>query len=174
MPALGSDTPSQRALRVYAFDPSRGARLDNVLTIRVPYEPLTKGPVGAKIAVIDYDASNERYYEAINLDDTNILGQSGLAPSEANPKFHQQMVYAVVMDTIRRFETALGREVKWRPSPKTKGTTSGTALRIYPHALQEANAFYDPQLHALLFGYFKASDDDAGSNLPRQIVFTCL
>src|SRR5688572_32962453 len=65
-------TPSQRALRVYAFDPSRGARLDNVLTIRVPYEPLKRGPVGAKIAVIDYDASNERYYEGINLDDTNI------------------------------------------------------------------------------------------------------
>jgi len=172
-PFRSAATPSQRALRVYAFDPSRGARLDNVLTIRVPYEQLKKGPVGAKIAVIDYDASNERYYEGINLDDTNILGQSGMAPSEANPQFHQQMVYAVVMDTIRRFETALGREVKWRPG-RTKGTPYGAALRIYPHALQEANAFYDPELHALLFGYFKASDDDAGANLPGQIVFTCL
>jgi hypothetical protein len=28
--------PAQRALGVYAFDPSRGARLDNHLVIRVP------------------------------------------------------------------------------------------------------------------------------------------
>jgi hypothetical protein len=32
-------------------------------------------------------------------------------------------------------------------------------LRIYPHALREANAYYDPQKLALLFGYFKATDN---------------
>src|SRR5262249_41887041 len=106
--------PSQRALRVYAFDPSRGTRLDNELIIRLPYETLAKGPVGRKIAVIDYDASNKCYYEGIDLNLAAVLGQSGLAPSEANPQFHQQMVYAVVMDTIRRFETALGRQITWR------------------------------------------------------------
>src|SRR5436190_7661678 len=97
-------TPPERILRVYAFDPSRGARLENHLTIRIPYEPLTKGPVGRKVAVIDYDASNRCYYEGIQLDATALLGQNGLAPSESDPWFHQQMVYAVAMDTIRRFE----------------------------------------------------------------------
>ena len=31
-------------------------------------------------------------------------------------------------------------------------------LRIYPHALREANAYYDPSKIALLFGYFQAAD----------------
>ncbi|HEX7829388.1 MAG TPA: peptidase M4, partial [Thermoanaerobaculia bacterium] len=171
------ETPSeapQRSLRVYAFDPSRGARLDNVLTIRVPNEPLERGPVGAKIAVIDYDASNHCYYEPVDLDAKNALGQQGLAPSESNPKFHQQMVYAVIMETIRRFETAIGREVRWYPENTSKDLPLHGRLRVYPHAMQEANAFYDRDQHALLFGYFKASEEEAGMNLPGQIVFTCL
>ena len=161
-------------LRVYAFDPSRGKRLENYLTIPVPYEELEKGPVGRKIAVIDYDASNRCYYEGVDLDASAILGQGGLAPSEANPQFHQQMVYAVIMDTMRRFERALGREVKWRPRPWARGNPYHGLLKVYPHAMQEANAFYDPELRALLFGYFQASEEDAGVNLPGQIVFTCL
>src|SRR5439155_1325863 len=54
------------------------------------------------------------------------------------------------------------------------GTCFHGLLRVYPHAMQEANAFYDPQQHALLFGYFRASEEDAGDNLPGQLVFTCL
>ena len=167
--------PPQRILRVYAFDPSRGARLENYLSIRVPYEKLGMGPVGRKVAVIDYDASNRCYYEAVNLDATAVLGQNGLTPSESDPQFHQQMVYAVAMDTVRRFEMALGREVKWRPDygPSLANPYHGV-LRIYPHAMQEANAFYDPKMRALLFGYFRASDEEAGINLPGQVVFTCL
>ena len=30
-------------------------------------------------------------------------------------------------------------------------------LRIYPHALREANAYYSPTKKALLFGYFPAA-----------------
>jgi hypothetical protein len=166
--------PTQRTLRVYAFDPSRGARLDNHLTVRIPYESLKKGPVGRKIAVIDYDASNKCYYEGVDLDSTPILGQNGLAPSEANPQFHQQMVYAVVMDTVRRFEVALGREVRWRADYTSTKTPHHGLLKVYPHAMQEANAFYDPDLRSLMFGYFEASLEEAGVNLPGQIVFTCL
>jgi hypothetical protein len=40
--------------------------------------------------------------------------------------------------------------------------------------MQEANAFYSRELRALLFGYFPASLEDAGVNLPGQVVFTCL
>ena len=174
MPRARPDPPSQRALRVYAFDPSRFARLDNHLTIQVPYEKLTKGPVGRKVDIIDYDASNQCYYEGIDLDAAAVLGQSGLAPSEANPQFHQQMVYAVVMDTVRRFEAALGREVTWRADRRPVNAPHRGLLRVYPHAFQEANAFYDPELRALLFGYFKASEEEAGANLPGQVVFTCL
>src|SRR5689334_19322653 len=111
--ARPASSPKERILRVYAFDPSRGARFENHLTIRIPYEKLKKGPVGSKVAVIDYDASNKCYYEGVDLDAIAILGENGLPPSESDPLFHQQMVYAVVMDTVRRFEMALGREVKW-------------------------------------------------------------
>ncbi len=166
--------PAQRALRVYAFDPSRGTRWNNHLTIQVPYEKLAKGPVGAKIAVIDYDASNRCYYEGVDLDATAVLGQGGAPPSEADPQFHQQMCYAVVMDTVRRFETALGREVRWRRDFGSRADPFHGLLRVFPHAFQEANAFYDPKQRALLFGYFKASEEDAGANLPGQVVFTCL
>lgn len=166
--------PPDRILRVYAFDPSRGARLENHLTIRVPYEKLQKGPVGKKVAVVDYDASNRCYYEGVDLDATAVLGQNGLSPSESDPQFHQQMVYAVVMDTIRRFELALGRPVRWRADTSSTAASFHGLLKIFPHAMQEANAFYDPGQHALLFGYFRASDVEAGGNLPGQLVFTCL
>src|SRR4051812_36048647 len=156
--------PAQRMLRVYAFDPSRGARFENSLTIRIPYERLERGPHGRKVAVIDYDASNDCYYEAIDLDAAAVLGQNGLEPSETTPQFHQQMVYAVAMDTIRRFETALGREIHWRPDPSRRNTPFHGQLKIYPHAFQEANAFYDPNMHALVFGYFLASREDARAN----------
>ncbi len=47
-------------------------------------------------------------------------------------------------------------------------------LRIYPHALREANAYYSPEKKALLFGYFPASHSTPGQNLPGGVIFTCL
>jgi len=46
-------------------------------------------------------------------------------------------------------------------------------LRIYPHALRDANAYYSPEKKALLFGYFEADVGQAGAP-PGTIVFTCL
>ena len=37
---------------------------------------------------------------------------------------------------------------------------------ILPHAIQEPNAFYDPNMRAVVFGYFTVSDKDPGRNLP--------
>ena len=85
------------------------------------------------------------------------------------------MVYAVAMTTIHNFERALGRRdplVAGR-SP-SRATSSCARLRIYPHALREANAYYSPEKKALLFGYFPASTSDPGHNLPGGTVFTCL
>jgi hypothetical protein len=88
------------------------------------------------------------------------------------------MVYAVAMKTIDHFEKALGRVALWAPRiVKTKTGYENyfvRRLRIYPHALREANAYYSPDKHALLFGYFRASESDPGENLPGQTVFCCL
>ena len=168
-------TPTTRPLRVYAFDPSAGRKLNNYMVLPVPYEDLEPGPMGSLLAVIDYDASNGVFYEAVDLDNPSVLISSGLDPSESDPRFHQQMVYAVASETIRRFSFALGRPIRWKTKPgSTRESVFHKRLRIFPHAFQQANAFYDPELRALCFGYFAASLDDPGDALPGQTVYTCL
>jgi hypothetical protein len=105
-----------------------------------------------------------------------VLIRGGIDPSESDPHFHQQMVYAVVSETVKRFEFALGRPIKWRrpPAGMKQDDPHRRRLRVLPHGLQEANAFYDPARRALVFGYFQADLANDGFNLPGQTVFTCL
>ena len=178
-------TPPCRRLRAYTFDPSLATQLEtsliNQTVLQVPWEPLEKGPVGDYLEVIDYDPPSGCFYAPVDLNEPYLLAQDGLAPSEGNPKFHQQMVYGVAMTTIQNFERALGRKALWAPTferdPKTREVVkSGPVhrLRIYPHALREANAFYSPDKKALLFGYFPSVLANPGENLPGGLVFTCL
>lgn len=175
-------TPNNRPLRVFAFDPLAGTKLETVdineTIIPVRWERLGPGPVGDYLEVVDIDPATGVAYAPIDLDQPWALSQGGLRPSEANPQFHQQMVYAVAMKTIDHFEKALGRVALW--APRIVRSKSGIEsyfvrrLRIYPHALREANAYYSPDKHALLFGYFRASESEPGENLPGQTVFCCL
>ena len=77
------------------------------------------------------------------------------------------MVYAVAMTTIQHFERALGRQVFWsegRVEPPQRWRAQHfpvQRLRIYPHALREENAYYDPVKKALLFSYFPARPESA-------------
>jgi hypothetical protein len=164
--------PLVRPLQIYAFDPSLGRRHGNHAHITVSYEPLDAGPRGRRVEVIDYDGSNGCYYRPVNLEDPRVLIAGGLAPSESDPRFHQQMVYAVVAKTMDAFQKALGRPVEWRRRGRRRN--GPPRLRVYPHAMQEANAYYDADLHALLFGYFAAADAPGGLNLHGQTVFSCL
>jgi hypothetical protein len=166
--------PLYRDLRVYAFDPTIGRRFGNHVTLQVPYEELRRGPRGKLVEVIDYDSANGCYYAPVDLDAAAVLAQDGVAPAESNPQFHQQMVYAVAMSTIHSFRSALGREVTWTRRRRDGRRGRGAPLRILPHAMQEANAYYEPKRHALLFGFFAAPRVDAGANLPGQVIFTCL
>lgn len=169
------NTPSTRPLRVYAFDPSAGRQLNNYITVNVEHENVSPGPVGRRIAVIDYDASNSVFYEPVDLNEPAVLLGGGLEPSESDPRFHQQMVYAVACETVRRFEFALGRPIRWRVPPGSRRNSPYHGrLRIFPHAFQQANAFYDPKLCAVLFGYFAAPATNCGEALPGQTIFTCL
>jgi hypothetical protein len=177
-------TPDTRPLKCYAFDPSHGKFFGNEMTLHVKYEKLLPGPIGERIAVIDYDGENKRYYKPVNLDDPSLLISSGISPTESDPRFHQQMVYAVASETIQNFEAALGRRIRWRRDerkPDNKGNLPQGALpgdiyrlNLYPHAMVSANAAYSPSAKGILFGYFRASTIDPGRNLPGQTVFTCL
>ena len=177
--------PLSRRLRVFAFDPVLGMRVDtkslSVTTLDVPWEPnLQPGPVGEYIEVVDVDPSSNACYAPVDLNHPHLLASDGLDPSEGVPQFHQQMVYAVAMTTIGRFEEALGRTALWAwHMPPTKVGEDIRSyyvqrLRIYPHALREANAFYSPAKKSLLFGYFRANRENAGDNLPGGLVFSCL
>ncbi|MEA2733632.1 MAG: hypothetical protein QOE14_83 [Humisphaera sp.] len=180
--------PPSRRLRTYAFDPTLGLRLEtavlNETTLKVRWEPqLQPGPVGEYLEVVDHDPATGCFYAPVDLNHKHVLAQDGLPPSEGNPQFHQQMVYAVAMTTIANFERALGRKALWAERKRDeKGRDIDShdrrryipRLRIHPHALREANAYYSPDKKALLFGYFPAAKADEPGNLPGGIVFTCL
>lgn len=177
----GYNFPPVRRLRVYAFDPQASTQIDtagiNVATIELPWErrkelELQPGPVNEYLEVIDIDPVSGQFYDPVDLNHPFVLAQDGLAPSEGDPRFHQQMVFAVAMKTIYAFERALGRRILWTPRwiDETKEYEPVPKLRVYPHALREPNAYYSKDKVALLFGYFRASTREAGANW----VFTAL
>jgi hypothetical protein len=173
--------PAFRKLRGYAFDPSLSLKMDTVsindIVYKIPWEDVIEGPIGEYLEVVDYDPAFGKFYQPVDLNNPFILAQDGLDPSESNPMFHQQMVYAVAMLTIKNFEKALGRKILWasrRLKDPKKYEEPVWRLRIYPHALREANAYYSPVKKSLLFGYFASTPADETRHMPDSLVFTCL
>jgi hypothetical protein len=207
--------PPRRRLQIFAVDPGASNRLAtafiNKTVIDIPWEgeatdsnrsagsvreegeataskALEPGPVGEYIEIVDVDPASGMAYPPIDLNDPYLLAESGLSPSEGNPQFHQQMVYAVTMRTIEAFESALGRRVLWatkRTEREEKNPSTGKLekkykeeyvqrLRVYPHALRQANAYYSPDKIALLFGYFPEMRSDVDDEALGGMVFTCL
>ncbi len=154
----------RRPLRIFPFDPQIDRSGRSVIA-DVPFEQVRPGPSGRLVEVIDYDGVRQRFYEPVDLNDPVLLRNQGIDLAEADPKFHQQMVYAVVMRVLESFERGLGRPFRWRGKRR---------LRIYPHAFEGKNAYFDENMFALLFGTFTADMNDPGPNLPGQRVFTCL
>lgn len=138
---------------------------DNRITLQVENEPLRPGPTGSRLEVVDYDGANKVFYRTVDLEAPEVLVQGGLDPSESDPRFHQQMVYAVSARLLEHVDQAIGRRFTFRKR---------LPLRLVPHAFYGANAFFAPALRSVLFGYFTADRDDPGPNLPGQTIFTCL
>ncbi|MEP3050841.1 MAG: hypothetical protein ABJP48_07035 [Erythrobacter sp.] len=188
MTELLNAKPLRRRFRVYAFDPAASVSLEtavvNDAVIELDWErrweePVGIGPSNEYLEVIDYDQSCQCFYEPLDPNHPWLLAQDGLPPAEGNPQFHQQMVFAVAMKTIRNFERALGRPVFWAlPSDDPRKANDEPyppftrRLRIYPHALRQSNAYFSPAKGALMFGYFKSKprhENDEG-----YWIFTCL
>ena len=74
--------------------------------------------------------------------------RTGCRRPKADPRFHQQMVYAVAMKTISQLRAgaraarSCGRR---HYAARRPGIAVVQRLRIYPHALCEANAYYSPR-----------------------------
>lgn len=185
--------PSHRRLKVFSFDPILARQLQTLkidaITLHLPWTEgegshLQPGPVGDYLEVIDYDPVSQCFYPPVDLNHPNWLAQDGVPISEGNPQFHQQMVYAVAMQTIRHFECALGRVAMWAPRRVENSGPEGTLkridthyvprLRLYPHAMLQANAYYDPGKIAILFGYFTAEFTPQIKNVGREFIFSAL
>jgi hypothetical protein len=149
----------KRQFEIVAQDPSV-RRNGKVLTAKIalPWEDLDPGPMGYAIYVVDYDASAAAMYRpaVLAVDTEAVEAPSTLTELRGNSAYHALNAYAIVMRTLLRFEFALGRRVGWG--------IRGHQLKVVPHAFEEANAFYSPDLEALLFGYV----------LGRQPIFLCL
>jgi len=153
-----------RTLRIIARDPSMSID-GQILTafVPVPAEALTQGPTGYRVRVVDYDATTNTLYQDLDLPSGPEYNADPYetAPDEvllADPRFHAQNAYAIVMRTLARFEFALGRRVPWG--------CEGHQLHVSPHAFAEPNAFYSREDRGLFFGYFRGANS--------ELVFTSL
>lgn len=142
------DDPVFRPLRIYTLDPLVSRFQGAVATVQVPYEPLRPGPIGSTLEILCGDGFQEN--EPADLDSPRVLIENGYAPSMTNPKFHYQMVYAVVSLVCVAFRKALGRQIPWGfDAPR---------LRIRPHVPEILDACYDKATGELRFGYSKDKD----------------
>jgi hypothetical protein len=66
-----------------------------------------------------------------------------------------------VMKTLARFEYALGRRIPW-----SRRSFKSHQLKVAPHGMADANAFYNPDIEGLVFGYFNGASGER--------VYTCL
>jgi hypothetical protein len=167
---MGGD-PLYRPLHVLTSDPTASRLEGSVALLNIPYEKLEPGPEGRFFKVDTYDYVEKTAYRKADLDQANVLLRSGYDPSPSEPRFHQQMVYAVCSSVYATFRSALGRHIAWgftRPDDQTR-------LLLRPFAFRGANACYDKQQGALCFGYDIATEHPSAiRNLPGGYVFSCL
>ena len=163
--------PLYRPLNVLTSDPAASRLEGSVALLNVPYESLRPGPEGRLFRVDSEDPQQHTRYRQADLDEPAALLHGGFAPSPSEPRFHQQMVYAVCSSVYATFRSALGRHVAWgftRPVDQAR-------LVLKPFAFKGTNAWYDKHAGALCFGYDVAPPCTCGSRtLPGGYVFTCL
>jgi hypothetical protein len=166
-----SKDPLYRPLRIFAIDPATPRLEGSIALVNVPYEPLEPGPVGRLFKVDHCDGALQVCYRRVDLDDKAVLMKAGQDPTPSDPRFHQQMVYAVCSNVYSTFRSALGRQIAWG----FKRREEPERLYLRPHAFSGPNAYYDENRGELSFGYYRAHEGLATDRtLPGGFVFTCL
>jgi hypothetical protein len=134
--------------------------------VPVPYDDVLPGPRSSRFAVVDYDASNNRLHPATELGGTEAFEDLTDAQLVGSPAFRAQNVYAIATRTLGAFEFALGRRIPW--------SFTGHQLNLVPAAFNEANAYYDAESNAVLFGYFQGRVRQRDGSWKRGTVYTGL
>jgi hypothetical protein len=166
----GSD-PLYRPLNVLTSDPAASRLEGSVALLNVPYESLRPGPEGRFFKVDSSDPQQQARYRMADLDEPVALLRGGFSPSPSEPRFHQQMVYAVCSSVYATFRKALGRHIAWGFTRED----DPARLILMPFAFKGTNAWYDKDRGALCFGYDVAPAGNCGNRtLPGGYVFTCL
>jgi hypothetical protein len=163
--------PARRPLRVFTQDPGFSRFDGAVAMLRVAWEPSTVGPCGALFAVRDLHDPSGTILAPLDLDHRNVLTEQGLAPSTHDPRFAQQMTYAVAMVTYERFWQALGRLPEFAPSIAER---ADSRIELRPHFNNDDNAYYMPSEAAICFGVVKSGAHSAGRTQTGAHVFTSL
>lgn len=163
--------PLYRPLRIYAIDPAASRLAGAIASVNVPYEPLRPGPESRLFCVDNLDGATNLRYCRVDLDDKALLIRGGQDPTPSDPRFHQQMVYAVCSNLYATFKVALGRAPSWG----FERTQDPDVLYVQPHAFVGANAYYDKEQGRLRFGYIRTPKvAPTDRTLPGGFVFSCL
>jgi hypothetical protein len=164
--------PIYRPLRIYTLDPSLPKLAGAVAAVNVPYEPLEPGPIGNLFCVDNGNEERGTAYEKADLNQPYVLMSNGYRPSPSDPRFHQQMVYAVCSNVYSAFRAALGRNLSWGFGDAERAAK----LVLKPHHGEMRNAYYtnDGGSGAIRFGYYPADEAPSDASMPHGYVFTCL
>lgn len=139
----------KRYVEIVAQDPGMRDADGKVLTATVylPMGGLLPGPMGEALHVVDFDASTGTMYRPYDPGPDTVVAPKNPEDLLADPGYHAMNAFAIAMRVLLRFEFALGRRIGWG--------IRGHQLKLVPHAFEDANAFYSPDLEALLFGYVR-------------------
>ena len=106
------DEPLYRRLPVFTLDASARQAEGRTTEVKIPYEPLSEG-VRGRVITVEARAPGSASLRRAELDHPHVLIAGGYPPSISDPRFHQQMVYAVAMQCYGQFQIALGRQPSW-------------------------------------------------------------
>ena len=139
--ALGGDRVTLRVI------PQHPRRTPDPVEVTVK-APINAGPVGANVAVFDYDRERDRIVSP-------AVPEGRLSFPEydvEDPHFHQLNAYAIAARAIDLVEFELGRLLAWG--------FEASRLIVLPHAGYLANAFYEEDTHSLQFFSFRQPDGE--------------
>lgn len=131
--------------------------------VEIPAETYLPGPRGVRFQVVDLDTTSGKVgpQSLMELTDPKVDAVArAVVAGTFDAASRAQNVYVVAARTLATFEQALGRRIPW--------SFPGHQLYLIPAAMQEAQAFYDPDANGILFGSFGGKPDGTGR------AYTCL